>query len=375
MKATLSAIGYGALIACACNAALAGPTITTTQIGTGNKAYAEQSLLNQDLSPTAIITQTGNDNDAGDPATQRGGIHQIGVGGSAEIHQLGNANSAGIVQEATSGGPESSPIALIKQTGNGNHAGGSAGESGGIHQIGANARAEIDQLGNANTATIVQGRETLISTAKTEQEGERNTAAISQENVFLTEGLIHQSGADNVANLVQHTTDVSFHGLQTGVGNFLAASQFQTAHGPTNVTQTGAFNSVSLEQDDVFFALETIIEQTGNMNAISSIVQDDSTDAIRQVGTGNTAKTVQKDFGASHIVQQGSNNLAMVNQELGANESQIWQLGNGNSATVKQSNAGPWSVPNTANIKQFGDGYAATIIQTGSDNHAGVYQH
>ena len=45
MQLRLSAIALGAVLACAGNAALAGPTVTTTQIGTGNSAYAEQMLV------------------------------------------------------------------------------------------------------------------------------------------------------------------------------------------------------------------------------------------------------------------------------------------------------------------------------------------
>jgi hypothetical protein len=313
MKATLSAIGLGAILACACNVAF-GQRATTTQQGTANTAYTEQSTA----FAVATITQIGNNNHAGDPVTKTSGIFQGGAGfaqGTASIYQRGNENTASVRQDDT----------VLPTHG------------------------DIRQVGN------------------------NNSAAITQHNVSFTDALIRQTGADNVVTVEQEITDVSFKGIQTGVGNFLSFRQFETARGPVTVTQTGAYNSVSVDQN-VFFASGTIIDQVGDMNTVTSTMKGDAADKILQVGTGNTAATIQTDgFNSSDIVQKGSNNLARVTQGLGANDALIRQIGNDNSATVWQTGVG--NSRNTAYIRQVGDGFVAAITQTGMDNHAGIYQH
>jgi hypothetical protein len=312
MKATLPAIGLGAILACACNVAF-GQLATTTQQGTGNNAYTEQSTA----FGVATITQIGNNNHAGDPVTKTPGIFQGGAGfaqGTATIYQRGDGNTASVRQEDS----------VLPTVG------------------------EIRQVGNNNAATI------------------------TQHNVFFTGALIRQTGADNVATVEQEATDVSLTAIQTGVGNLLSFRQFQTAHGPATVTQTGASNSVTVDQDAVFFAAGTVIDQVGDMNTVTSTLNGFATDKILQVGTGNTATTIQTD-GSSEIVQKGSNNLARVTQNLGANDSLIKQIGNDNSATVLQTGSG--NLRNTAYIRQHGDGFVAAITQAGMDNHAGIYQH
>jgi hypothetical protein len=311
MKASLPAIGLGAILACACNVAF-GQLATTTQQGTGNRAYTEQNTA----FGVATITQIGNNNRAGDPESKTGGIFQGGAGfaqGTATIYQRGDGNIASVRQEDT-----------VMPT---------VGE---IRQVGIN-----------------------------------NGATITQHNVSFTAALIRQTGAGNMANVEQEMTDVSLTVIQTGADNALGFRQFQTAHGPTTVTQTGSSNTLSVDQEGVFFANGTIIDQIGDRNTVTSTLKGDATDKILQVGTGNIATTIQTD-GSSDILQKGNNNLARVTQ-LGANDSLISQIGNDNSATVLQTNTG--TLRNTAYIRQVGDGFVATIIQTGMDNHAGIYQH
>lgn len=315
MKATLSTIGLGAILACACNVAF-GQSSTTTQQGTGNSAYTEQNTAHA----IATITQIGNNNHAGDPVAQTPGIFQGGAGF-------------------------------------------------------AQGTASIYQRGDENTASVLQVDSVLPTLGDIRQVGHNNVATITQHNVSITEGVIVQAGADNVATLEQENTDVSFKGIQIGLGNILSFRQHGTAHGPTTVTQTGAHNSVSVDQDNVFFANGTKIDQIGDMNTVTSTLNGDAIDKILQVGTGNTAATIQTDGNSSDVVQKGSNNLATVMQSLGANDALIRQIGNDNSAAVVQTYAGNGVLPNTAYIRQIGNGFVATITQVGMDNHAGVYQH
>lgn len=81
MKAKLTAIALGAIIASASHAAFAAPTATTTQAGTGNTAYTEQSLVAPSATVDASIIHVGDNNHAGDPLTQTPGIIQRNITG------------------------------------------------------------------------------------------------------------------------------------------------------------------------------------------------------------------------------------------------------------------------------------------------------
>jgi hypothetical protein len=328
MKATLSAIALGALLACN----IASAQITITQQGTGNGAFTEQQgVMTPGFIPRATTIQIGNNNHAGDPATRTPGILQR----------------------------EPFPF--------------------------ANAR--IFQKGNENTADIVQDGVVLPVNAIIEQVGNGNTAAISQHIQTFSDGVLSQTGTNNRATLEQiNITDSGLRAVQNGSDNQLSVRQVATVFGGIGVpavTQTGSGNSVTLDLERLL-GTGAHIEQVGSMNTVTSTVRDGEAiiNSIRQDGTGNTAMshlvggtpvgssfTIQR----SVIVQNGNNNFASLMQ-TGPNDSLIKQVGNDNSATIAQTYIGPGD-PNIAFIKQIGSGFSATLTQTGASNSAGVYQH
>jgi hypothetical protein len=326
MKASLSAIALGALLAY--NFATA-QTITITQQGTGNDAYAEQQgPPGGPLIHAATIIQIGNNNHAGDPVSRTPGIIQ--------------------------------------------------------RERFENANARILQNGNENTANIVQDFVAFPVNAQIEQVGNRNTAGLRQHFLTYSDGGLRQSGNNNVAMLDQEeVVDSGLRAVQDGSDNRLSVRQHRTQISTPSVAQTGSGNSVTLDLESIF-GTSPQIEQVGSMNTVNSTVHDgeDIGNSIQQNGTGNTAVTNQVGgivIGSSFtihrsvIIQNGNNNLASLLQ-VGKNDSLIKQVGNDNSATVAQTYIGPGD-PNTAYIKQIGNGFSANLTQVGASNNASIYQH
>jgi hypothetical protein len=328
MKATLSAIALGALLACN----FAQAQVTITQQGTGNEAFTEQQgAPTPGFGPRATTIQIGNNNHAGDPGTRTPGILQRAPfeHTSARIFQIGNENSANILQDGAM-----LPVnAIIEQVGNG------------------------------------------------------NTAAISQFIQTFSDGVLSQTGTNNRATLEQSfVSDSGFRAVQNGSDNQLAVRQIGTVFGGVGapaVVQTGSGNSATLHLQ-LLLGMGTSIEQVGDLNTVNSRVFDGDSigNTIRQDGTGNTAVTDQvggATVGSSFtiqrqvLMQRGNNNVASLSQ-AGPNDSLIQQCGTDNSATVAQTYVGPGD-PNIAFIRQAGNGFTATLTQTGASNNAGVYQH
>jgi hypothetical protein len=322
MKATLSAIALGAMLASACHVVFAGPTATTTQQGTGNTAYTEQRLVDPTSATTATIIQVGNNNHAGDPDAQTPGIHQRNITGFSDaitmIHQHGEENAGSIMQNGTS-----FPVS-----------------------------------------------------AEIRQEGNNNAGVITQKIVTYSDALLRQTGTDNVATIEQsNVADLGIKAIQNGSDNVLSFRQRDSMNGTATVRQTGADNSVTVDQIHLLGSGGTAIEQIGSLNTVTSTLKDDAIDSILQIGTGNTAATNQsRGINSSDIAQRGTNNLATVTQGAGANDSLIRQIGNDNVASVLQSNLANVN-NNTADIRQVGNGFVASITQAGGDNHSGIYQH
>jgi hypothetical protein len=326
MQAKLSAIGLGALLACACGGALAQITATTTQQGIGNTAYTEQ-ISTTDFGISATIEQIGNNNRAGDPVTKTPGIFQRPVTGAARLE------------------------------------------------------AAIRQRGDENTASIVQERNIFPDvTALIEQVGNNNTAAITQDVAQGVNASLNQNGHHNVARVQQ----LSFgdrggaRGIQNGSENFLSITQENNTLSSGVGIQNGFRNSGTIYLSG--FESFGNVEQDGSMNTATITIRDveDTTSSVRQLGTGNTATTTQLTtfFGSSSdVFQDGNNNLATVRQAFGANDALIAQIGDNNSATVMQTGAPSPSDRNSAYIRQVGDGLVASITQSGAGNQAGIYQH
>jgi hypothetical protein len=278
MKVALTAIGLGAILACACNGALA-QTVTTTQQGTANTSYTEQFSVEASR-PTATTIQIGNNNRAGDPDTR----------------------TPGIIQRNTF-----SP---------------------------ASAVARIYQNGNANTASIVQDTADILVNADIEQVGNYNRAAIIQIDNVHVDAWLRQNGTSNVAVLNQTKVDGATRAVQNGSGNKLTFSQNGVLQNPA-LTQTGTQNEILFSQDEVTLGVLTIT-QTGDSTIVTgSQTSSDGTDSIVQVGTGNNAALVQSGAGDGLILQNGNYNFASLNQ-LGNSKALITQTGNHNRATVTQ---------------------------------------
>jgi hypothetical protein len=321
MKAALSAIGLGALIATAFNVASAAPTATTTQTGTGNTAYTEQTLVDPTAPASATIIQVGNNNRAGDPATLTPGILQTNITGFSA------------------------------------------------------AVAKTRQVGNENTASIVQDGTSMPVNAKIRQIGDNNSAGITQHLVTYSDGILHQKGTNNVAMLEQVLVgDLIFQGKQHGSDNFMSIRQHNfSSHTVSTAIQTGSQNSLHTDQDGTLGGYT--IEQTGSLNTISSTMKGDASNLIQQIGTGNTATTTQADgYVFSNIIQAGDNNLAALSQAGGIDVSLISQTGNSNAATMTQTLTSGLCT-NRAYINQAGNNLVAGTTQTGGGNSSGVYQH
>jgi hypothetical protein len=279
MKATLTAIGLGAIVACACNGAFA-QTVTTTQQGIANTSYTEQSSV-ETVSATATTIQIGNNNRAGDPDTRTPGIIQRNISSNL-------------------------------------------------------ATARIYQNGNANTASIVQDTADIHVNADIEQVGNYNRAAITQIDNAHVDAWLRQTGTGNVAVLQQTNLDAGIRAVQNGSGNRLTFSQSRTALHTPILTQTGTQNEILFSQDAAALR-ELTITQTGDSNIVtgSQTLSLGPTVSIVQVGTGNNAALVQSGGSDSLILQNGNYNFASLNQ-LGDSQSFITQTGNHNRAKVVQ---------------------------------------
>ncbi|WLI91418.1 hypothetical protein Q4S45_09945 [Massilia sp. R2A-15] len=321
MKTTLTAIALSALLAC--NVATA--QVSITQQGSGNGAYTEQQGTRYPGSLTAATTiQIGNNNHAGDPVSHTPGILQ------RERFEAANAR--------------------------------------------------IFQQGDQNTANIVQDGAAFTVNAIIEQRGAGNTASLMQTIQTWSDGTIYQEGTNNLARIEQRfVADSRFGAVQNGSDNKLSVLQDDATHNGPSVTQTGSGNSATVELEHVLGSA-ALIEQLGSMNIADSVVRtgEGNSNAIYQDGTGNVAMIQQigsRVFGAAmaEIRQTGANNFASLLQD-GPNGASIGQLGNDNFGTVVQTYVGPGD-PNTAFIRQYGNGFSANIVQGGAGNSAGVYQH
>lgn len=325
MKHRLSAIALGAALACSVNAVLADPTVTTTQTGTGNRAYAEQNMV--DARASAAITQIGNNNIAGDPDSHTPGILQQNVV-THDVHpvkitQIGDANRAAIIQ--TNG--DSDYGAAITQTGNMNTASLRADHY-------WNSQTSITQTGNSNVANLVHlgtgGAGGYIF-----QNGERNVANIRNDGLNDSSTLTRQTGSDNRLDVLHN-------------GN--------ASHSAVHIEQTGVSNTaLTIRSGGGFVSAWTLQNGNGNFAAINQATSNE--------GHGN-------------ITQTGNGNVASLAQVFNSNDADITQTGNLNNAGILQFGPATFSVlRNTAYITQAGNGFGALIAQSGSDNHAGIYQH
>jgi hypothetical protein len=312
MRFALSAIAAGISLACACQFATAAPTITVSQLGTGNTAAAEQSGFATDADVVATITQTGNNNHVGGPGGTTAGIlqHGPGDGAASTVTQTGNGNNAGILQGSIG---IFSPLITIRQE------------------------------GNANTGTVRQ--ESISGTAVTLQQfGTGNVANIDQSSSADADIRVTQVGINNNASVVESGSGTYLGPRieQDGEGNTVSAVVTNTSLGGHEINQSGLRNTSVTNQFNTF----------------------DSSISVRQVDTDNWANVSQTGDSQSAIIDQnGRNNLASIIQ-LGV------FAGVGNTAQITQL-----GISNIAAIRQVGDGFSSAVSQVGTGNYTSVYQH
>lgn len=241
--------------------------------------------------------------------------------------------------------------------------------------------------------------QTPSGTVTLSQQGTGNTAAAEQSG-FASDATftvqITQIGNNNHVGGPGGTTD----GIVQSGGNSGAAT----------VTQTGNGNNAGIVQSLSFIPLSTVtITQTGNTNsAVARQANSGGVDIyVTQNGTGNVASVDQTAADtAIHVTQSGTNNNAtVVDQGTGITIGpQFVQTGEGNtvsatingggftSDTVTQSGLRNQAVSNQfnvydsilsiqqlgadnqANIDQAGDRQSATINQNGNGNQGSIVQ-
>ena len=265
------------------------------------------------------------------------------------IDQEGSSNEALIFQQQNRGRME----AAIKQLGEDNIAR--------IEQMaGDEQNALIDQLGSANEAyiTILEG---LMGRAEIFQEGSFNYASIHSAGSYSS--LILQKGDGNTATIDQPDPESRF--------NTAAIRQYGTMNGllgadPVRITQQGGhFNTASIIQgsagDEVVGNLAAIFQDGSQNMALIEQRSSDNEARIYSTGTGN---------GTIDLSGDGAADPVAIIQELGTgNYGLIQQDGSFNGALIEQSGS-----DNEAYIFQIGDYNRATVRQTGNGNVARIDQ-
>ena len=247
-----------------------------------------------------------------------------------------------------------------------------------IHQRTDDAVSKTSQRGDGNVSVIRQTAAAFSPVAKSRQNGINNFIDILQESFGGTVIVSQDSfldadetdSADAVApplpNAIDNEATVVSRGLnptvrvkQTGQLNFadvreggidgwitirtdafanLATVDQYSVTGVAAIEQIGGdVNNASIWQDSSDFASEALIEQSG-IGGQSSIIQLD-TDGL---GGENSASSRQSganwvsDLISSTILQDGTGNVAVVDQSSGVAVSTIEQLGSSHTANVSQ---------------------------------------
>jgi len=157
---------------------------------------------------------------------------------------------------------------------------------------GAGSGAFIDQVGDANQATISQKRNTQY--ARIDQDGDRNAATAAQSGTGAHYAAIDQEGDDNTLNLTQ------------------SGSGAQVAY----LTQDGLNNAMTVTQNGGLTTSGVAAMQLGDRNAMS----------LTQNGENNMARLTQNGSDNSMTaVQNGNNQLTWTQTGTGLSDLQINQ--------------------------------------------------
>jgi len=246
-------------------------------------------------------------------------------------------------------------------------------------------RAEIDQAGLSNQASIYQTQSQGWKEAAIHQVGEDNIARIEQTAGEDQAASIDQLGSGNEASI---TVLSGIGGLAEIVqeGSFNFGSIYSASSFSTRIFQAGDSNAAEIRQPDPDSHYNTAaIEQHGALNGLAG---SDPVKIVQQGGDLNTASIIQGSPGnevvgnLAGIIQEGSQNAALIRQESSDNEARIYStgLGNGTTDLTGDGLADPVSIVqelgtgNFGLIQQNGSFNGALIEQSGSDNEAYIFQ-
>lgn len=304
--------------------------VTVEQIGTENKAEADQILGNDNM--LIDIFQDGASNDA-DVTQQYGQWHE------AQIDQVGSGNEVDLTQDNTS------TLATINQDGADNKANvfqrnyrfefGGNSSSVGINQTGDNNESWVDSDGFGNNVSITQGSTSTPSDgqyATVDQDGSDNESTIEQ---YGNGGATHtqiQNGSNNDANASSQWG--SSTGLQEQYGSDNNSIIRQNGYHSATTIQDGENNYSWLRQGSGNSTAD--FEQTGDDNQVNADqAGSNNMMTVDQTGSGNTAGTIG--FSNRGLFQYGDNNTIQLNQIDNFNSAFVKQDGNMNQTTINQS--------------------------------------
>lgn len=335
-------------------------TITIALLFATGSAYAQNN--------DASTTQTGDDNDAL--------VEQVGISNVADVSQDGDNNEATVQQGEFGANNVQSNYAeaSISQVGSENEAavnqrqGWSGGSAVSIHSI------EQDGLRNTGLLTTFNGG----NEGSVTQLGNDNYANGRQAGSGHDLD-IYQEGSDNEARINQlsgasgNSADIA----QRGSDNYGLVEQSSTSGNRAGQWVAGDDNTVIQTQtsDDN----RQRVEITGDSNTYTTLQEGGSGNAlyINSRGTGpgsNSSFAYNSDFDA---VQSGSGNLISGEMSGYNNSLTITQFGGGNSVGSGMWDADGFRVEGDNNvglIDQSGSGHSASMTILGNGNTATISQ-
>ncbi|WP_319480861.1 hypothetical protein [uncultured Draconibacterium sp.] len=292
----------------------------------------------------------------------------------SEIIQASADNAVTVNQVAETDEPLNGTYSWVNQQGSSNTAAVDQQHTGDLNSRTGNLDAYIDQLGNDNDATQLQGPHSQqgATYAKIWQGGNENTAFQNQVK-YGNSAEIYQGGNGNTARQAQ---DIDLP--LDGEGSFNMAY----------INQSGDDNSADQHQDG--WANEATVYQEGSGNTATQNQVAWVSDAyISQSGNDNTATQDQSGKLNSASIDQSASESGATQTQVSSgarasavydalNDAEIIQMtGTGNTATQMQtmpSGVATDILPNYAFASQDGSSITATQTQTGGNNWSSAVQ-
>jgi hypothetical protein len=167
---------------------------------------------------------------------------------------------------------------------------------------GTGSGAFIDQIGDANKATISQTRNTQY--ARIDQTGDRNKATAGQSGIGAHYAAIDQKGDDNTATLNQSGTGTQVAYLaQDGLSNVVTVTQNGglTTSG-VQAMQLGDRNAMALTQNGENNMAR--LSQAGSDNAMTAVQNGNNQLTWTQTGSGLSDLQITQPAGQALLVTQ-----------------------------------------------------------------------